>query len=39
MVDHNIKIEKKLGIYLELRFMLMRKKKEIKSYEKLGLLK
>jgi hypothetical protein len=39
MVDLNIKIEKKLGIFLGLEYMLMKKKKDKKNYEKLDLLK
>jgi len=39
MVDLNIKIEKKLGIFLDLEYMLMKKKKDKKNYEKLDLLK
>jgi hypothetical protein len=39
MVDLNIKIEKKLGIFLDLEFMHMKKKKDKKNYEKPDLLK
>jgi hypothetical protein len=39
MVDHNIKIEKKLGISLELNFTLMKKKKDKKNFEMLELHK
>jgi len=39
MVEVNIKIEKKLGIYLEVNYLLLKKKKDKKNYEKLDLLK
>jgi len=39
MVDLNIKTEKKLGIYLEVNYLLLKKKKDKKNFEKLDLLK
>jgi hypothetical protein len=39
MVDLNIKIEKKHGIFLDQEYILLRKKKELKNNELLDLLK